>query len=188
MLNDLDTSGTSSANGKLALGGIDCDVHVTIPTTKLLLPYLNDYWRDYVVVRGVDGLDLTSYPMGTPLMSRPDWRVDGVPPGSDLGRLQRDVLDPLGTKAAIINCVWGAQALFHPHLAAALCTAANDWLAKEWLDRDPRLRASIMVPWQDSSPCSCRDRAAQRGQAFRAGAVPMHGRYDAGPDPLLADL
>ena len=28
----------------------------------------------------------------------------------------------------------------------AFCKATNDWLAKEWLDRDPRLRASIVIP------------------------------------------
>jgi len=31
-------------------------------------------------------------------------------------------------------------------LSAALCRGINNWLAAEWLDRDPRLRASIVVP------------------------------------------
>jgi predicted TIM-barrel fold metal-dependent hydrolase len=31
-------------------------------------------------------------------------------------------------------------------LSAALCRAVNNWLIAEWLDRDPRLRASIVVP------------------------------------------
>ena len=31
-------------------------------------------------------------------------------------------------------------------MAAALCSAVNDWVAKELLDREPRLRASILVP------------------------------------------
>ncbi len=31
-------------------------------------------------------------------------------------------------------------------LSAALCRAINNWIAAEWLDRDPRLRASIVVP------------------------------------------
>ena len=33
-------------------------------------------------------------------------------------------------------------------MAAALCAAVNDWMAKELLDREPRLRASILVPAQ----------------------------------------
>src|SRR3979490_454085 len=31
-------------------------------------------------------------------------------------------------------------------MAAAFCKAINDWIAAEWLARDPRLRASIVVP------------------------------------------
>lgn len=31
----------------------------------------------------------------------------------------------------------------------AYCRAMNDWIAKEWLDRDPRLRASIVIPIQN---------------------------------------
>jgi predicted TIM-barrel fold metal-dependent hydrolase len=30
-----------------------------------------------------------------------------------------------------------------------LCKAVNCWIAREWLDREPRLRASILVPPQD---------------------------------------
>jgi len=31
-----------------------------------------------------------------------------------------------------------------------LCKAVNDWLAREWLDQEPRLRASILVAPQDA--------------------------------------
>src|SRR5215468_5400297 len=34
-------------------------------------------------------------------------------------------------------------------MARAFARAINDWIAKEWLDRDPRLRASIVVPLQN---------------------------------------
>ncbi|MGA7490114.1 MAG: amidohydrolase family protein, partial [Xanthobacteraceae bacterium] len=40
----------------------------------------------------------------------------------------------------------GAVALFNEDMAAALCTAVNAWTARELLDREPRLRASILVP------------------------------------------
>src|SRR4029453_10761062 len=33
-------------------------------------------------------------------------------------------------------------------MAAPFCRPINDWLATEWLARDPRLRASIVVPMQ----------------------------------------
>jgi hypothetical protein len=35
-------------------------------------------------------------------------------------------------------------------MAFAFTRALNDWVAKEWLDRDPRLRASIVVPLQNT--------------------------------------
>ena len=34
-------------------------------------------------------------------------------------------------------------------LAGVMARASNDWLAAEWLDRDPRLRASIIVAYED---------------------------------------
>ena len=41
------------------------------------------------------------------------------------------------------------QLLFSEDMAAAFARAVNDWMAGEWLDRDPRLRASIVVPIQN---------------------------------------
>ena len=55
-------------------------------------------------------------------------------------------LDGFGSKYAICNVLHGAQSIFSEDLSAAFCRAINDWVAKEWLDRDPRLRASIVVP------------------------------------------
>jgi hypothetical protein len=40
----------------------------------------------------------------------------------------------------------GAQIMHSEDLAAGLCRGINRWIAAEWLDRDPRLRASIVVP------------------------------------------
>ena len=50
---------------------------------------------------------------------------------------------------AILNCLYGVQLLFSEDMAAAFCRALNDYIAKEWLDRDPRLRASIVIPMQN---------------------------------------
>ena len=44
--------------------------------------------------------------------------------------------------------LYGAQAVFDAYMAADFCKAINDWIAAEWLARDPRLRASIVVPMQ----------------------------------------
>jgi len=57
-------------------------------------------------------------------------------------------LDAFGTRYAICNVIYAAQVMFNEDMAAVMCRAVNDWVAREWLDRDPRLRASIMVPTQ----------------------------------------
>jgi predicted TIM-barrel fold metal-dependent hydrolase len=40
------------------------------------------------------------------------------------------------------------QSIHNPDLAAALSTAINQWQVDHWLDREPRLRAGLVVPSQ----------------------------------------
>src|ERR1700741_4858436 len=129
---------------------IDCDIPPAVGGTRTtLLPYLDDHWKEQVVSRAIDGLDLTSYPPSMPLSGRPDWLpAGGGKPGSDLAMVQRGAFDQLGASHAICNVLYGAQAVFDPYMAAGFCKAINDWIAAEWLSRDPRFRASIGVPRQ----------------------------------------
>ncbi len=126
-------------------GGIDCDVHPAVPGMAALLPYLEPYWREQVVIRGIDGLDLSAYPIGAAVSARADWRPEGGKPGASLDLLRRHVFDGFGSRIAICHPLYGVQGLFNPHFAAVLATAVNDWMAAEWLDPEPRLRASIVV-------------------------------------------
>jgi len=129
-------------------GAIDCDVHPTPPNMRALLPHLDPYWREHVLRRGMerDNYETSAFPPGAPINTRPDWKPEGAPAGSSLAALQAHVLDPLAPRAAICNVIHGAQMAMSEDLSAALCRALNNWLAAEWLDRDPRLRASITVP------------------------------------------
>jgi predicted TIM-barrel fold metal-dependent hydrolase len=129
-------------------GAIDCDIHPAVPNLQALLPYLAPQWRDMVIQRGVHDLETITYPRNSPLTCRPDWRPDGKP-GSDFARLQSEALDGFGSRFAIANCLYGVQVLFSEDMAAAFASAVNDWLAREWLDREPRLRAAILVPVQN---------------------------------------
>jgi hypothetical protein len=131
-------------------GAIDCDLHPAVPGMQALVPYLDDYWQEIVAVRALDKLNfsLTSYPQGTPLACRPDWRTAADKPGTRLDLMRRHVLDPFAVRFGILNCLYGALGLHSEDMAAALCRATNDWIGQEWLDRDPRLRASIVVPAQ----------------------------------------
>src|ERR1700745_1254305 len=133
----------------MAVTRVDCGIHPAVGGTRTtLLPYLDDHWEEQVVSRAIDGLDLTSYPPAMPLSGRPDWRPTNGKPGSDLAMVQRGAFDQLGASHAICNVVYGAQAVFDPYMASGFCKAINDWIAAQRLDKDKRLRASIVVPIQ----------------------------------------
>src|SRR5690348_13098686 len=129
-------------------GGIDCDLHPAVPHLTSLLPYMNDYWRDQVTTRGMTDLVSQSYPRNSPITARPDWRPESGKPGSKLEDMRRHVLDRFQLSIGICNPLYGVQMVFSEDMAAAFCSALNDWLAKEWLDREPRLRGSIVIPVQ----------------------------------------
>ena len=130
-------------------GGIDCDIHPTVNSTADLVPYLSGYWREMIPMRTMGLLDLASYPPANPLSGRDDWRSANGRAGVELARVQRDCLDAFGTRIAICNVLYGGQACYNDDMAAAMCSATNDWLAAEWLDRDSRLRGAIVIPWEN---------------------------------------
>jgi predicted TIM-barrel fold metal-dependent hydrolase len=133
-------------------GAIDCDVHPAPPSVRALLPYLDEFWRDQITNRHIERMPftLTSYPPGSAFAARPDWRPDSGPPAGDLDRIRRELLDPFALRYAVCNVLHGAIALFNEDMSAALCSAVNDWVARELLDREPRLRAAILVPPQNA--------------------------------------
>jgi uncharacterized protein len=128
---------------------IDCDVHNEVPGVQALFPYLPEYWVEHIQNTLFKGPIDTPYPPGSPVAARPDARpADGSPPGSSLAQVQSQVLDTQAVDHAILNCLYAIDSLHNPDAAVALASAVNDWLVAEWLDRDPRLRASLVVPVQ----------------------------------------
>ncbi len=132
-------------------GAIDCDIHPSVPSTAVLMPYLEPVWQSTVgmIIRGIEHMDLTSYPPNSNLACRPDWRPAAGKPAVSLEAVQTQALDHFGLQFAICNFIHGAQILTNGDLGGVLCRALNDWIAREWLDRDPRLRASIVVSLQN---------------------------------------
>ncbi len=130
-------------------GAIDVDLHPALPGCRTLLPYLEPFWREVIASRGIDELDFALYPRGAPLTARADWRHGDGLAGATVEAVRREALEPFGTSIGICNPLFGAPALHNADLAAVLCRAANDWMAAEWLDKEPRLRAGILVPVED---------------------------------------
>jgi uncharacterized protein len=118
---------------------IDCDVHVAPRSIEALTPYMDDYWRDYLANAGLILSPTTTgaYPAGDPA------------PPHDVDELREQVLDGSGLRHAVLTCVSAFDASRNAYFEAALCKAINDWLAAEWLARDERLRASMVVPTLD---------------------------------------
>jgi uncharacterized protein len=133
----------------MAARPIDCDLHPAVPGLAVLMPYLDEMWRETVARRGIDELNTIAYPANSPLTARADWRRQEGRPASTLQRITEEALEPFDTQLAICNCLYGVQATFNEDLGAAMARAVNDWIAQEWLDRDPRLRASIVVAQQN---------------------------------------
>lgn len=116
------------------------------PSVDALLPYLDDHWREYIGQTAFKGAGETSYPKSIPTSTRPG----SVPPngvaGSDLPFLQERLLDPTGVEVGILTCTYAVESIHNPDAAAAMAAAVNDWQIAEWLDRDPRLRATLVIP------------------------------------------
>ena len=137
--------------GRTPLGQavIDCDIHNTVPNVEALFPYLSAHWREYITQSAFKGPTDTDYPRGAPIAARPDAAPpDGGPPGSDLATLRQQVLDPWGIAIGIISPLYAVESIHNPDAAAAMASAVNDWLVAEWLDKESRLRGSLIVPSQ----------------------------------------
>ena len=128
---------------------IDCDIHPSVPNIEALLPYLNDHWRDTISQRGVHDLQTIAYPKNAPLTVRPDWRPRSGMPATDAAVVSIQALDAFQSSIAICNCLYGVQLLMSEDMAAAFASAVNDWMVAEFLNKDPRLRASIVIPTQN---------------------------------------
>jgi len=128
---------------------IDCDIHNAPASIKALHPYLSVRWRKHSELFGIPMYRGTNIPRGVPYASRRDsWPPSGQPPGSDLRFLQDQLLDYWGIQFGILNCI-SIFDILNLEYAAALVRAINDWQIDEWLEPEPRLRASIVVAGED---------------------------------------
>jgi predicted TIM-barrel fold metal-dependent hydrolase len=145
---------------------IDAAVHNEVPSTRALFPYLPDYWIEHVEQTLFKGPTEFYYPPNSPIAAREGSRppaddiaspmvarsrgpaAAGPPPASTLGVVRDQVLDAAGAEAAVLCSPYPVDSLHNPDAAVAFASAFNDWLISEWLDKEPRLRASIVVPIQ----------------------------------------
>jgi predicted TIM-barrel fold metal-dependent hydrolase len=154
---------------KTKLQIIDCDIH---PKSSLedLQPYLSNRWWDYAQTYGarshhgyVKGFP---YPKGQPLASRRDsWPPDGGLPASNYDFMRAQHLDLYGIEYGVMNPLSpSGQGEQNDEYSAALAFAANEFQLNHWNALDPRLKASLIVPYEDpdASRLEIRRRAGDR--------------------------
>jgi predicted TIM-barrel fold metal-dependent hydrolase len=134
---------------------IDCDIHNNLPSPEAIRPYLSERWRGYAEQFGLRNYRYSGayYPRVYQNAARTDsWPPNGKPPGSDLPFLQEQLLDEWGIAYGVLNPLIeeGAPNQQHSAYAAAISHAINEWQASEWLDPEPRLRASMVVPYENA--------------------------------------
>jgi predicted TIM-barrel fold metal-dependent hydrolase len=135
---------------------IDLDVHCAPASWPALRPYLAEGWWNFVRDHqhggdGISGVELAGLPYAYPKASmREDALAAGGPAvPCTYEQLRERYLDSSSAECVLLNCVSMFDANRNPYFQAGLSRAVNDWLVHEWLERDQRLRGSLVVPWLD---------------------------------------
>lgn len=178
---------------------IDCDIHNAPVGEESLLQYLPKAWRERRrgggrLTQGVGERRETlgdrsylgcEYPRSTPRAARTDaWPPTGGPPASDLAFMREDLLDRYDVEYGILTPMLGAGEQLDVESGAALASAINEWQAAEWLEPEPRLRASINVAYEDGDLSAAEihrmaadDRFVQVLMLIRTAEPMGHRRY-----------
>jgi predicted TIM-barrel fold metal-dependent hydrolase len=156
----LNRSGSQPATAsRLAIA--DGDIHPRPPgvgiggVSKALYPYMTKQWQDHVEAFGITYRQPwekgSAYPKGQPQAARRDaWTPDGGSPGSDLAFMQKQHLDPNNVALGILNPLTSGQGAQNPDLSLAICHATNEWQKADWTSQDSRLKASVVIPYEDA--------------------------------------
>ena len=91
-----------------------------------------------------------AYPKSAPYAARRDaFPPNGGPPGTDLEFTRRQHLDPFNVQLGLINPPLPSQNFMNADLGNAMCRALNEWQIEALVRPEPRLRASIVVNYED---------------------------------------
>jgi predicted TIM-barrel fold metal-dependent hydrolase len=139
-----------TTGGRLRVAAIDCDIHNAPADNKTLGRYMSERWRRHHETYGGRGHAGAYYPRTSPNAARADsFPPSGRPPGGDLDFLREQLLDFWGFEYGVLNPLLGAGGQLNQEYSAVLATAINDWQIAEWTEPEPRLRASLVVNYED---------------------------------------
>jgi predicted TIM-barrel fold metal-dependent hydrolase len=119
---------------------VDADVHVGPQSVDPLLEFMEPYWADYVA-----NAELFLSPTMNGLYPPASFQ-DGRTVPSTLEDLRSGLGDD---RVAVLNCIIPFDTSHNPYYEAALCSGVNDWVRTQFLERDDRLRGSLVLPTLD---------------------------------------
>jgi predicted TIM-barrel fold metal-dependent hydrolase len=153
---NLRTRPSQAQAGTSRLAIADCDIHQSPKLgMKGLYPYLAQRWREHLDTFGPLPRQAfqngPAYPKGQPDASRRDaWPPDGGRPGSDLDFMRTHHLDPHNITLGVLNMIRPHPGSFmNGFLAEAVSRAMNLWQVAEWTGPEPRLKGSLLIPYED---------------------------------------
>ncbi|MFT8247226.1 amidohydrolase family protein [Roseomonas sp. BN140053] len=140
-----------------SLGLIDCDIHPKVRSLADIRPWLADRWWQHLQTYGqrprhgfAKGYP---FPKSQPAAARRDsWPPNGGPPASDIDFMRAQLLDHYGVEWGIMNPLSPTgQGDQNDELSAAMAFAINEWQVECMVRPEPRLRASVVVPYEDGA-------------------------------------
>lgn len=168
----------TTAASKLAIA--DCDLHLGPASVQELYPWLEARWRTHIDTFGAShrtGMfnGLPNYPKAQPAAARRDaWPPSGRPPGTDLAFTRSQHLDACNVVLGLVNPPTPSNSTLHPGLGNALARAYNEWQLECLVRPEPRLKASIVVNYEDPIAAAAEIRRCAPDPGF--GHVILYGR------------
>ena len=156
MTQELEITEQTKNDQQTRLAVIDTDIHnfdaYDDPLfNQIFTDYLAPEWQEHHRMIGLRGHSGGSYPRAQPNAARTDaWPPSGRPPGTDLPFMRQQLLDAWDMDYGILNPLAGAGGQTNLEYGAQLARAVNDYQIAEWLEHEPRLRASILVNYEDA--------------------------------------
>jgi predicted TIM-barrel fold metal-dependent hydrolase len=162
-----------SVKARSKLGFVDCDIHPVERSAADFYPYLSTRWREHMETFGSHICQGLSNQLSYPRMMASGRRADafpkrGGPPGSDIELMKEQHLDANNVEIGMLVALSrGGMEERNLDFAAALSSAVNDWQLHEWVEKDRRLQAGVVVPQEYAEFAAQEiDRRAQN-EAFR---------------------
>jgi len=142
---------TRKTSNRVETAVIDGDIHNAAPSDEVLVEYIPAAWQKHYLTVGRRGYTGSGYARAVPHAARLDaWPTSGLPPGGDLDFMRQQLLDEWDLEYGILNCLYGIGSESNQDFGAALTQAMNDWQVAAWIDPEPRLKASLLLPYESA--------------------------------------